>query len=103
MGHEQPSLRGSSASRCPLCPQQRPNNCSAVIGRGRPLGDILLAALALSLGSDYIVSRQGQPYPHQLELTFAASSPFVSTRGLISICPGFASSHSRQPIFDPTL
>ena len=32
--------------------------------------------------------------------TFTAFSTFVSTRGLIKICPGFASSHSREATLD---
>ena len=32
--------------------------------------------------------------------TFTAFSTFVSTRGLMRICPGFASSHSREATFD---
>jgi hypothetical protein len=32
--------------------------------------------------------------------TFTAFSTFVSTRGLIKICPGLASSHSREATFD---
>jgi hypothetical protein len=30
--------------------------------------------------------------------TFTAFPTFVSTRGLIKICPGFASSHSREAL-----
>jgi hypothetical protein len=33
-------------------------------------------------------------------LTFTALSTFVSTRGLIRICPGFASSQRREATFD---
>ena len=32
--------------------------------------------------------------------TFTTSSTFVSTRGLMRICPGFASSHSREATLD---
>ena len=32
--------------------------------------------------------------------TLTAFSTFVSTRGLIKICPGFASSHSREATFE---
>ena len=35
-----PEPSGASATRCPLCPQLRPKNCSAAIRRDGPISDI---------------------------------------------------------------
>jgi hypothetical protein len=53
---------------------------------------------------DHIVRRQRPPDPLNSNSptgsTFTASSTLVSTRGLMRICPGLASSQSREATFD---
>ena len=55
-------------------------------------------------GCDHIVGRQRAPIPFNsnspIGSTVTALSTFVSTRGLMSICPGLASSHSREATLD---
>jgi hypothetical protein len=69
-----------------------------------------LSALAASLRAIYQEGQRGNPAANGRLIPFNSNSPtgstvtafstFVSTRGLIRICPGFASSHSREATLD---
>ena len=74
----------------------------------RITGTMFVFALALATvsryGSNHIIGRQRPPDALQLELTdwldLHGVLDFINTRGLMRICPGFASSHSREATLD---
>ena len=92
-GHERPSLPGSSASRCPSCPQQRPNNCSAVIGRDGPQGDI---GAGYSITSSAVARRVGDISRRKAFAVLA----LITNSYLLGACtgssPGFAPRRMRS-------